>query len=398
MSQSEKPSFWQELVVQPGLAPRTAAYYTAFVTLGLSGASLGPTLSGLAAHTDSQLDEISLLFTARSLGYLLGSFQGGRLYDRLAGHPVMAAGLLVIAAMMAWVPLISQLWLLVLALLVLGAAEGAIDVGGNTLLVWTYQEKVGPFMNGLHFAFGLGAFLSPLIVALAVQVSGDITWAYWALALLILPVAVWLRHLPSPSPGEETRTRERGPTSPRWVVLFALFFFLYVGAEVGFGGWIFTYAQAVGLSGETAAASLTSAFWGAFTMGRLLTVPLTARLKPRQLLLGSLVGSLLSLAVIRAGALAPPAVLWIGVLGTGVSMAAIFPTTFSLAERRMRITGRVTSWFLVGSSIGGMFLPWMIGQLFTALGPQAAIWAILLDMVVAGLVFTLLFRVSADDG
>ncbi len=52
-----------------------------------------------------------------------------------------------------------------------------------------------------------------------------------------------------------------------------LFFFLYVGAEVGFGGWIFTYAVALDLGSETAAAYLTSAFWGALTFGRLLTIP-----------------------------------------------------------------------------------------------------------------------------
>jgi hypothetical protein len=37
------------------------------------------------------------------------------------------------------------------AIFALGMAEGALDVGGNTLLVWVHQEKVGPFMNGLHF-------------------------------------------------------------------------------------------------------------------------------------------------------------------------------------------------------------------------------------------------------
>ena len=182
-----------------GPMAKTIGYYVAFVALGLVMASLGPTLTGLAEHTRTHLSEISVLFTARALGYLIGSFQGGRLYDRVPGQPVMAAGLLVMAATMALAPAISWLWLLGAVLLVLGAAEGTVDVGGNTLLVWVHGHQVGPFMNGLHFFFGLGAFLAPIIVAQAVLVSGDIAWAYWALALLVLPVSAWLLRLPSPA-------------------------------------------------------------------------------------------------------------------------------------------------------------------------------------------------------
>jgi fucose permease len=52
-------------------------------------------------------------------------------------------------------------------------------------------------------------------------------------------------------------------------------------------------------------------------------------------------------------------------------MAAIFPTTVTLAGTWMPITGRVTGWFFVGSSLGGMTIPWLIGQLFEPVGPQA---------------------------
>lgn len=183
-----------------GQISKTIGYYVAFAALGLIGASLGPTLSGLAEHTQTRLNEISFLFAVRSPGFLLGSFFGGRLYDRASGHPVMAVVLVIITMMMALTPLISQLWLLAAALLILGAARGALDVGGNTLLIWVHRHRVGPFMNGLHFFFGLGAFLSPIIIAQTVLISGDITWAYWVLALLMLPVIVWLLRLPSPTP------------------------------------------------------------------------------------------------------------------------------------------------------------------------------------------------------
>ena len=390
---------------RPGQISKTIGYYAAFAALGMVGASLGPTLPGLAEHTQTQISEISFLFTARSLGFLLGSFFGGRLYDRSPGHPLMAVVLIIMAVMMALAPLISLLWLLVAALLIMGAAEGTLDVGGNTLLIWVHRHKVGPFMNGLHFFFGAGAFLSPIIIAQTALISGDITWAYWVLASLMLPVIVWLLRLPSPtvqavSKGDPVRQINRRSTarlsSPKpeahkrlLVALIALFFFLYTGAEISFGGWIFTYAMALGLSGETAAAYLTSAFWGALTLGRLLTIPVAARLRPRSILLGGLAGCLVSVGIILLWSNALAAT-WLGTLGLGFSMASIFPTTLSLAERRLTITGRVSGWFFAGASAGGMTLPWLIGQLFEPIGPQVMMFAIMVDLIIALGIFAVL--------
>ncbi len=374
---------------KPGQISKTIGYYAAFTALGMVGASLGPTLPGLAEHTQTQISEISFLFTARSLGFLLGSFFGGRLYDRSPGHPLMAVVLIIMAVMMALAPLISLLWLLVAALLIMGVAEGTLDVGGNTLLIWVHRHKVGPFMNGLHFFFGAGAFLSPIIIAQTVLISDDITWAYWVLASLMLPVIVWLLRLPSPTVQAVSKDDPVRQTDRLLVALIALFFFLYTGAEISFGGWIFTYAMALGLSGETAAAYLTSAFWGAITLGRLLTIPVAARLRPRSILLGGLVGCLVSVGVILLWSNALAAT-WLGTLGLGFSMASIFPTTLSLAERRLTITGRVSGWFFAGASAGGMTLPWLIGQLFEPIGPQVMMFAIMVDLIMALGVFAVL--------
>jgi FHS family Na+ dependent glucose MFS transporter 1 len=364
---------------------QTIGYYAAFVILGLTGASLGPTLPGLAEHTGTHVRQISYLFTARSLGYLIGSFFGGRLYDRVAGHPLMAGVLAVAAVMMALAPVIPLLWLLAAVLLIVGVAEGALDVGGNTLLVWVHRRRVGPYMNGLHFCFGAGAFLSPIIVAQAVLFSGDITWAYWILAALTIPAAIWLIRLPSPTPNGSAQP-DQATSGQRvnafLVALIGLFFFLYVGAEVGFGGWIYTYAVALNLGGETTAAYLTSSFWGALTLGRLLTIPVAARLRPRSILLGDLVGCLISGGTILWWSDSLTAT-WLGAVGLGFSMASIFPTTLSLAERRMAITGQTNSWFFVGASIGGMVLPWLIGQLFESMGPRITMVTIMIDLTLA---------------
>jgi FHS family Na+ dependent glucose MFS transporter 1 len=373
---------------------RTSGYYAAFVALGLVTAALGPTLPGLAEHTQAQLGEISFLFTAHSLGYLLGSLLGGWLYDRVPGHPVMAAALAVLALMLGIIPVVPLLPLLTAALLFLGMGGGALDVGGNTLLVWVHGRQVGPFMNALHFFFGVGSFLAPIVVAQAILRTGDITWAYWVLALCVLPVAAWLLGISSPPGQADSPDRSDSPLPANsldqkserherlLVALIALLLALYVGAEAGFGGWIYTYALALDLGTPTTSAYLTSAFWGAFTLGRLLSIPLAARFRPRSVLLGDLVGCLACVGLLVVWPHSRAAT-WLGTLGLGLAMASIFPTAISLAERHMTLTGQRTGWFLIGASVGGMSLPWIIGQLFEGIGPQMAMLAILGDLALA---------------
>lgn len=370
----------------------TAAYYLSFIVLGLVLAVLGPTLPYLADQTGSQLSQVSILFAARSLGGFSGALLAGRVYDRRAGHPILMATLVVFLVSLGLIPLIPALWLLSGLLFVVGVAEGVLDVGVNTLIVWVHGRGVGPFMNGLHFFFGLGAFLAPIIVAQVLLYNGDVRWAYWILALLVLPALLWIGRLPSPQAPQAGRdaggpARIDTPT----VLLMAVLLALYVGAEISFGGWIFSYALAMGVATETTAAYMTSLFWGAFTTGRLLAIPLASRLRPRAILFGDLGLAAASVALILLWPRTQAAV-WLGTTGVGLSLASVFPTVLTLAERRMAITGKVTSIFFVGASLGGMTLPWLIGQLFTAIGPQTTMLAILVDLMLALMFLTALLH------
>lgn len=370
---------------------RTLTYYASFIALGLVVASLGPTLPGLADQVGVPLAGISFLFATRSTGYLLGSLLGGRIYDHLPGHPVMACVLLVMAGAMALVPMSSHLILCALVLLMVGVSEGTLDVGGNALLVWNHPTNLAPYMNGLHFFFGVGAFISPILIAQAVAYGGGIAWAYWMLALCIAPIALVMLKLPSPvRDGDHAEANGKGHSL--FVFLIAACFFVFVGAEVGIGGWIYTYAVRQGIADEKMAAYLTSGFWGALTLGRLIVIPLAARFQPRTIMLVDIVGALISVLVMWVFPVAKMAI-WIGTMGAGLFIASMFATLLAFAERRMVITGRVTGWFFVGSSLGAMTVPWIIGQLFEGVGPWVMMVAVGGDLIIAfGLFMVLLWQ------
>ena len=67
----------------------TLGYYLLFMCLGLDTAVLGPTLPALAEQTHTPLGHLGWLFLAGAVGYTLGTTLGGRIFDRVRGHPVL---------------------------------------------------------------------------------------------------------------------------------------------------------------------------------------------------------------------------------------------------------------------------------------------------------------------
>lgn len=371
----------------------TTAYYLAFILLGLMIAAEGPTLLKLAEHTSSKLDQISSLFLFGSLGYLLGSYIGGRLYDRVKGHRFMAGVLIFLGITIALVPLASSRWMLFTVALISGLFKGALDVGCNTLLLWVHNETVEPFMNGLHAFFGVGAFISPLIVAQVLSLTGDIYWVYWLFAVICFPLAIWIWTLPSPSSRVVPAHHESAPFPVLPVLIMVLCFVLYVGGEAGYGAWIYTYSFTLNFGTEVTAAYLTSAFWGSFTLGRLFGIWFSTRARPITILILDFAGCLLSVGLIL---FFPQSrlVLWLGTILFGISQASIFPTFLTLAEEHMHVTGTIAGLFLVGAGVGGMILPWLIGQAFTQVGPGAMMAMIFVGVVLNLLMLILFARVS----
>lgn len=368
---------------------KTIGYYAALVLLGTVTASSGPSLPSLAAQTDTTIDTVSIIFSTGALGYLLGSVLGGWLYDRLPGHTLMAGSLVGMALFMTLIPTIPQLWLLAGSMLLVGLLQGALDVGANTLIIWVHRRKVEPFMNGLHFVFGIGALITPLLIARALSHYGSIDWAYRWFALLMLPVALFIWRLPSPEEPSEQEEGKSNEVDYFLVALVSSFLLLYVGLEAGFSGWIYTYATAFQVGDAAAAAYLNSAFWAALTGGRLLSIPLATKLNPRTVLLSDLIGATLSISGILLWPHSPLA-LWAGTVGLGITIASVFPTALSFAGRRMKITGAINSWFFIGASTGGMILPWVIGQLFVSLGPKSTMVVLLGDLLLALVVYKLM--------
>ncbi len=372
---------------------RTLMYYALFICLGLSIGLIGPTLPSLADQTQTHVGQLGALFLAGSLGGLMGTLLGSRLFDRVRGHPALGIAQLIAAGLIALYPLLPSAWLLLVVVFGKGMADGFVNTGANTLLVWTHKDKSGPYMNGLHFCFGLGAFLAPFLVAQLLTISGGYRWAFWGLAALGVLAGLRMLTLKG-SPQHAPATHSDGETTRpnyRLVLAAMLFLFFYVGAEIAFAGWIYTYAFTLNLADATMAAYLTSGFWLTFTIGRLISIPLATRLPPQRLIAVALSAAL---SILLVALLLPmnSSLVWIMTVALGICLAPIWPSGFTLAGQSLHLTARVSGIILLGDSLGSMVLPWLAGQVLDFTGPQALIYLVFTSLLFNLLAFVAMLR------
>jgi FHS family Na+ dependent glucose MFS transporter 1 len=181
------------------------------------------------------------------------------------------------------------------------------------------------------------------------------------------------------------------------IALAALFLFAYVGGEISFGSWIYSYATTLGLASAAGAAYLTSAFWFSFTVGRLVSIPVALRFTPRQVIPVGLAGCLLIAGLLMALP-ASETLLWAAAVGLGLCMAPLWPSSFTLAGQVVALTGFTSGLVLLGDSFGGMVLPSLTGRAIELAGPDHPSLSlpllVLCSMTVCALTFGALVAVA----
>jgi len=372
-------------------------YFAAFAGLGLIAASVGPTLPGLAAVAGVGLAQIGFLLFSRSFGEMIGCLLSGPIIDHGHGRSVLALSVLVMAGCLALVPFFHSLLPFAGIFLLLGAAQGAVHTGANTLLVWKHPDRAHSLLAALHFSFGAGMVTAPLLVAWFLPLRADGLFIYWFLAIALIPVVVVLAVSAKPVVPQTARATQKHASSRVALFWAVTHFFLYVGSEITMGAWLFAYAQRAAQFSPTTAAYLVATFWGAFMLGRLLSIFGSVIINPMQYVCGGLLAGALSTVGVIAFASQGGPYLWISVAALGLSMAAVFPQGFAFVSTVLGISGRRTASLLIAGSFGGMLMPWLTGLLLDTISPHALPVVVGLAMSLALIAFLLMQRTAQHD-
>src|SRR5262249_8299111 len=147
---------------------------------------------------------------------------------------------------------------------------GVNSIGSTVLATRLFGSQGGRALSIVNMSFGLGAFIGPLIAGAVLDATHQYQPIFVGIAtLVVIPLLIFAR-VPLPHPKASEQGRERLPRPDRQaVLLLALVGFLYLGAEIGFGGWIVTYLRQTGDVGVAAASRIAAAYWLALSVSSL---------------------------------------------------------------------------------------------------------------------------------
>ncbi|HEY2597416.1 MAG TPA: MFS transporter [Candidatus Dormibacteraeota bacterium] len=339
--------------------PAIGATAAAFLLMGVLAASYGPLLEHLVRRFDISLPQAGSVFSAHFAGALIGVFAWMWGMERVSGRVGIWAGLGCLAAGCAGVAL-APTWPTFLAgVWVVGLGFGGLDLGLNQLVAHSVGPRRSALLNALNSAYGFGSVAGPILISRLGQ--DHLTALYGAaaaLAVLLIPAVSRIQgRLPlvtrtANGDGEPAAGSQRGRAL---VVIFVVGFIFYVGIETGVGGWMPSHLESVGLQ-SLEAASITSGFWLAFAIGRLLGAVIPERVPaPAVVITGAAVAAA-ALLVALNGMAAP-----IAYVVTGLAIAPIFPTALAWLANLRPGDSRATSWLFPATMVGGGIIPPAIG-------------------------------------
>ena len=174
--------------------------------------------------------------------------------------------------------------------------------------------------------------------------------------------------------------------------LLFVFFFMYVGTEVAFGGLVTTFAVESEFIqwNRPQGATLAALFWGSIAVGRGMGIFIARCFKPPCMLVTDLVFMVAGAVILSFGLAASPALLWVGTVVLGCGMSSIFPTAVSWADCYYPLTGRAAAVFITGSGVGEMVIPVVTGYLFEQVSTLWLMYMVLGLSVMVTVVFTAL--------
>ncbi|KAH7327796.1 major facilitator superfamily domain-containing protein [Stachybotrys elegans] len=387
--------------------PRLAFVFLSFMLAGMNDGAVGALIPSLETYYDINYTVVSVIFLTPFAGYSLASLVNARIHMSLGqrGIAVLAplCHILTYSVLAAHPPYPA----LVACNAISGFGNGLLDA---CFCSWVgVMDKANTVQGFMHSMYSIGALLAPLI-ATEMIVSAGLPWytfyyvmiAISVVELVGLTIFFWQRtgaayraeHHDDSGSGHGG-TREAFKNKVMW--LCSLFFFCYMGVEVGVGGWVITFMRRVRGASDYASGISGTGFWAGMTVGRASLGFVTERF-----------GERLCISIYLAACIGLQLLFWlvpqfivsaIAVAFLGFFLGPLFPgavmITAKLLPKRIHVSAIGFAMAIGGT--GGTVFPFIIGAIAASRGVQVLQPIVLALIVVVALVWLSFPRIKKHE-
>lgn len=356
----------------------TAAYALSYVCVAFVAAGLGPLIPIKAEQMNRTPTDFKWAFVFKGVGCLIGTLLGLSI-EKLGGlHRTLAIAYLLVGGCALITYFTTNMLLYECVFLLVEMCKMLVNVASTVCILRT-QTTGEAWVKSFHFCYGVGAFVSPLIIK-AMKLE-----AFWVYAAAVVPVVALLfvikpKFVDKTAITSQTNILQNNTeSSQRQVpmklnILLAALLFFTTGNEAAFAGWLTSYGRmgdrlplATCLLGE-------SIFWVAMSVGRGMAIPLSMYWSNRRQMTMLIAGLFLTIFLcnILSWLSEYLLVMYVGSALMGLFASSVYPLTMSMpASLGLRTEGRNTSLYAMGGCFGVTLLPFAIGLVMEYSGPNS---------------------------
>lgn len=312
----------------------------------------------------SQIGNLSAVWISGFLPYLIG---------RKNSTLIMGSGIVTGMLIMA---ITGNPFFLLLAFLLVGIGRGTMSNITN-VVVGQYATNKTAGLNLLHATFAIGAIISPSIIA----VTNSKMWRIPPLFIaFLMATALFLLYKSKLSNKREVKEKDES-TIPLafsfWLNTFIMFF--YLCTEASLMNWMVSYFKDSNIFSPQLSNMMSALMWVTMLIGRLLCAYLGSRMNKSILILilGSMLTFFYSIMVFSSS----PIIILISILGIGLSMSGIYPTTLSTHDKKYNKSTIATGTCIAVATFGAIIMPIIIGNVSSRYGIESGMKTIFIPLL-----------------
>ncbi len=346
-----------------------AVIYLIFISLGLPDSLLGsgwPKMQAVFGVPSSFAGYVSMTISFMTI---LSALASPRMIRRFHTKWIVIVSIFLTVLGLLGFSVSGSYWMLFLFAVPYGLGAGAIDASVNHYVANNYSGSV---MNFLHCFYGVGAVISPYIMALALRIArwneGYRWTAYLQAAILLVCIAtlpLWKKQAEAEAEGMEESAGIRETVRVPGVALTLVAFFAYCAGEATCFLWTPSFFSGTrqGL-GDDLIASFGSLIFGGLMLGRLVSGFVSNRLGDRLLIRIGIavegIGILLVLLPVEHYLVAA-----VGFVVIGTGMGPVYPAIQHMAPENFgkRYSAAVIGMQMASAYVGSTFMPMVFGMI-----------------------------------
>ncbi len=343
-----------------------AIIYLAFISLGLPDSLLGSGWHIIQIDMGVPLSYAGIISATITCGTIISSVCSNWLIKKLRSGLLTAISVIMTAVALFGFSVSTKFVHLVLWAIPYGLGAGAVDATLNNYAALNFSSK---HMNWLHAFWGLGALISPFIMATCLQGASGWQGGYrtvfflqFALSVILFAsLPLWKKNTPEEKQCN-VKTVDALKTKGVWLVL--VMFFCYCATEQTAMLWASSYlAQYRGVD-NVLSTEFGSLFFIGITLGRFACGFFSNKLGDNKLIVIGICTIIVGLILV---ALPLPVIFcFVGLVLVGLGCAPVYPAIIHSTPKNF---GEQNSQAIVGVQMafayaGSMIVPLLFGAIF----------------------------------